>query len=147
MKWSPHPVAIRKCFLREASSLQHQFHRAMITPHDVCEYVCFTHLGQFSNKMSNIGVTRVVFLSNVWSNKIKCQPLHQQIPLASQKNSVPSGTFLSMAIRYQSIEVAMRAKVIKHFTTDIKQLFQRHPKVSPHLMGFPNGWEEESLWT
>ena len=66
---APHPVAIRKCFLREASSLQHQFHRAMVAPHDICEYVCFTHLGQFSNKMSNIGVTRVVFLSNVWSNK------------------------------------------------------------------------------
>ena len=32
------------------------------------------------------------------------------------------------------------------FTSDIKQLFQRHPKVSSHLMGFSNGWEEESLW-
>ena len=47
----------------------------------------------FFNKMLNIGVKRVVLLSNVWSNRIKCLPLYRQIPLASHKNSVPSGTF------------------------------------------------------
>ena len=32
------------------------------------------------------------------------------------------------------------------FVADFKQLLIKHPSASPHLLGFPPNWEQESLW-
>ena len=47
--------------------------------------------------------------------KNKRLPLHQQIPLASRKISVPSGTFLFMGVRYthQAITTEQQIDILK----------------------------------
>lgn len=57
---------------------------------------------------------RLVILPNVWFFGIECLHLQRQIPLASHKNSVPSGTFINC--RYMKV---LRNKTL-NFTTAVQ---------------------------
>ncbi len=60
------------------------------------------------------GQEKVEMSQKVWKIKQNCIPLHQQIPPASHKNSVPSGTFLYIDMRYtkQAITLAQQIQTL-----------------------------------
>ena len=85
--------------------------------------------------------------ARVWNRRY---PIKPQIPVRMPNAWITNMSFPRESLYPQLCCIAYWLRSIypnNTFTTDIKQLFQRHPKVSPHLIGFPNGWEEESLWS
>ena len=84
--------------------------------------------------------------ARVWNRRY---PIKPQMPVRMPNAWITNMSFPRESLYPQLFCIAYWLNSIypnNSFTTDIKQLFQRHPKVSSHLMGFPNCWEEERLW-
>lgn len=85
--------------------------------------------------------------ARVWNRRF---PIKPQMPVRMPNAWISKMTFPRESIYPQLCCIAYWINNIYHnnsFSSDIKKLFNKYPTVNLNLMGFPDGWENESLWS